>query len=55
MTTRPGMLFPEHAAHPTALPRVSLNGLWQDEAYLEVLLSGAPFALWNRGRRLNVA
>ena len=55
VTTRPGMLFPEHAAHPTALPRVSLNGLWQDEAYLEVLLSGAPFALWNRGRRLNVA
>ena len=55
VTTRPGMLFPEHAAHLLALPRVSLNGLWQDLGYLDVLLSGAPFRLWNRGRRLNVA
>jgi peptidoglycan/xylan/chitin deacetylase (PgdA/CDA1 family) len=55
VTTRPGMLFPEHAAHPLALPRVSLNGLWQDLSYLDVLLTGAPFRLWNRGRRLNVA
>jgi peptidoglycan/xylan/chitin deacetylase (PgdA/CDA1 family) len=55
VTTRPGMLFPEHAAHLFALPRVSLNGLWQDLGYLDVLLTGAPFRLWNRGRRLNVA
>ena len=55
VTTRPGLLFPEHAAYPTAWPRVSLNGLWQDLGHLDVLLSGAPFALWNRGRRLNVA
>ena len=55
VTTRPGMLFPAHARHLTALPRVSLNGRWQDAGYLEVLLSGAPFALWNRGRRVNVA
>jgi peptidoglycan/xylan/chitin deacetylase (PgdA/CDA1 family) len=55
VTTRPGMLFPAHAQHLTALPRVSLNGLWQNAAHLEVLLSGAPFALWNRGRRVNVA
>jgi peptidoglycan/xylan/chitin deacetylase (PgdA/CDA1 family) len=55
VTTRPGMLFPAHAGHMTALPRVSLNGLWQDAGHLEVLLSGAPFALWNRGRRVNVA
>ena len=55
VTTRPGMLFAEHAGHLRALPRVSLNGLWQDLAYLDVLLSGAPFRLWNRGRRLNVA
>jgi peptidoglycan/xylan/chitin deacetylase (PgdA/CDA1 family) len=54
VTTRPGMLFAEHADHLTALPRVSVNGLWQNPAALEVLLSGAPFALWNRGRRLNV-
>ncbi len=55
VTTRPGMLFAEHAEHMQALPRVSLNGLWQDLGYLDVLLSGAPFRLWNRGRRLNVA
>jgi peptidoglycan/xylan/chitin deacetylase (PgdA/CDA1 family) len=55
VTTRPGMIFPAHKAHLTALPRVSVNGNWQDAGYFEVLLSGAPFALWNRGRRLNVA
>ncbi len=53
-TTRPGMIFPEHAAHMRALPRLSVNGLWQDMAAFDALLSGAPFALWNRGRRVNV-
>jgi peptidoglycan/xylan/chitin deacetylase (PgdA/CDA1 family) len=55
VTTRPGMLFPEHATQTLALPRVSLNGLWQNRRSLDVLLSGAPFWLWNRGQRLNVA
>ena len=55
VTTRPGMIFPGHKDHPTALPRVSVNGNWQNSGYLEVLLSGAPFALWNRGRRVNAA
>lgn len=55
VTTRPGMLFPGHRAHVHALPRLSLNGNWQTVDTLEVLLSGVPFALWNRGRRLNVA
>jgi peptidoglycan/xylan/chitin deacetylase (PgdA/CDA1 family) len=54
VTTRPGMIFPAHRDYPAALPRVSVNGNWQDIGYLEVLLSGAPFALWNRGRRVNV-
>ena len=54
VTTRPGLLFPEHIRHSTALPRVSLNGLWQDEAHLDALLSGAAIALWNFGRRLDV-
>ncbi len=54
VTTRPGMIFPEHAGHRFALPRLSANGLWQDLATFDVLLSGAPFALWNGGRRLNV-
>ena len=55
VTTRPGHLFAEHAAHPHALPRVSVNGLHQTEAALASLLSGVPFLAWNRGRRLNVA
>ncbi len=54
VTTRPGMLFPDHAQHLTALPRLSVNGNWQDRRYLEVLLTGAPFAVWNKGRRVNV-
>ncbi len=54
VTTRPGMIFPEHVTHKWALPRLSVNGLWQDAADFEALLSGAPFAMWNRGRRLNV-
>ena len=55
VTTRPGLVHAEHAPHLTALPRVSVNGLWQDLRHLDVLLSGAAFALWNRGRNLNVA
>jgi peptidoglycan/xylan/chitin deacetylase (PgdA/CDA1 family) len=54
LTTRPGLLFAEHAKHLLALPRVSLNGLWQDLPSFDALMSGAPFWLWNRGRRLNV-
>ena len=52
VTTRPGMIFPGHRRHPTALPRLSLNGHWQSLANLEVLLSGVPFAVWNHGRRV---
>jgi peptidoglycan/xylan/chitin deacetylase (PgdA/CDA1 family) len=55
VTTRPGMLFADHALHLTALPRLSLNGLFQRRRDLDVLLSGVPFLLWNRGRRLKVA
>ncbi|MBB4199186.1 polysaccharide deacetylase [Rhodoblastus sphagnicola] len=55
VTTRPGMIFPEHAACLHALPRVSVNGLWQNLDFFDILLSGAPFALWNRGRRVNTA
>lgn len=54
VTTRPGMLFAAQAAHLTALPRLSVNGLWQNAGALETLLSGAPFFVWNCGRRLNV-
>lgn len=55
VTTRPGMLFAEHRDHLTALPRVSLNGNFQHVGQFGALLSGIPFQLWNKGRRLNVA
>jgi len=55
VTTRPGHLFKEHAEHLHALPRVSVNGLFQSEAAFRALLSGVPFLAWNRLRRLNVS
>lgn len=53
-TTRKGVLFPEHANHLHALPRVSLNGDYQNTRYARVLLSGVPFALRRRFRHLDV-
>ena len=55
VTTRPGMIFPENAEYPTALPRVSLNGNYQDERILPVLTSGAATAMWNGFRRVDAA
>jgi peptidoglycan/xylan/chitin deacetylase (PgdA/CDA1 family) len=55
VTTRPGMLFPESAAHITALQRVSLNGNYQDERIIPVLTSGAATAMWNGFRRIDAA
>jgi peptidoglycan/xylan/chitin deacetylase (PgdA/CDA1 family) len=55
LTTRPGMLFPEAAGHLTALPRVSLNGNYQDARVLPVLTSGAATAMWNGFRRVDAA
>jgi peptidoglycan/xylan/chitin deacetylase (PgdA/CDA1 family) len=55
VTTRPGMIFPENAGHMTALPRVSLNGNYQDARILPVLTSGAATAMWNGFRRVDAA
>jgi peptidoglycan/xylan/chitin deacetylase (PgdA/CDA1 family) len=55
VTTRPGMIFPESAGHLMALPRVSLNGNYQDTRILPVLTSGAATAMWNGFRRIDAA
>jgi peptidoglycan/xylan/chitin deacetylase (PgdA/CDA1 family) len=55
LTTRPGMLHPQHRAQRTALPRVSLNGNFQSQEFLDVLMSGAPFTLMDRLKRRRAA
>ncbi len=53
VTTRKGLLYPENAEALTALPRLSLNGDFQDLRYVKALLSGVPFALMNTFQRLS--
>ena len=55
VTTRPGMVFNENAAHMTALPRISLNGNYQNERFLSVLTSGAATAMWNGFHKVDAA
>lgn len=40
VTTRHGTLQPEHIGHIHALPRISLNGRYQNVAYLRTMLTG---------------
>lgn len=52
VTTRKGMIHARHATELTALPRVSLNGDYQNPHYTKALLSGAPFALYDLAKSL---
>nr|WP_255768896.1 polysaccharide deacetylase family protein [Maritalea mediterranea] len=54
VTTRPGGLYHDHAQHLTALPRVSLNGHFQKQRYLDVFLTGAVFTAQAGMKKVNV-
>ena len=55
VTTRPGVLFKAHLDHLTALPSIPVDGEFQQQRYLKVLMSGAGTAFANRFRRVNAA
>ena len=55
VTTRKGLIYPAHADHLQALPRLSLSGQLQETRYVKSLLTGLPFLLFNRLHRVNVS
>ncbi len=55
VTTRKGMIYPEHRDHLYALPRISLNGSYQQIKYIDLYMSGAPFILYNKFNKVNAA
>jgi len=55
LTTRKGVIYAEHHAHIFALPRVSLNGSFQQIKYIDLYMSGAPFVLYNKFSKVNAA
>lgn len=51
-TTRKKVLFAGHANHLHSLPRIPLNGLYQEHHYVRLLLSGVPSGLWESTKNL---
>jgi peptidoglycan/xylan/chitin deacetylase (PgdA/CDA1 family) len=52
VTTRHGLIRPGHARHLRALPRISLNGRYQNVGYVQTMLSGVTTPLANAGKQL---
>ncbi|WP_404927096.1 polysaccharide deacetylase family protein [Mesorhizobium sp. ORM16] len=50
VTTRHGVLRPEHAGFLHALPRISVNGRYQNLAHIRTMLSGVTTPLANAGK-----
>ena len=55
VTTRMGAVYPEHAGHMQALPRVMVSSKYAEARWLKVLASGLPGRMANLGGRLIVA
>lgn len=53
VTTQKGLIYKEHFDALTALPRLSLNGDFQDIRYVKALVSGVPFAMLNAFQRIS--
>ena len=51
VTTQKGLIGTRHKHSLTSLPRLSLNGEFQDTRFVRTLLSGAPFALLDAAKR----
>lgn len=44
VTTRPGGLYHAHSKQLTSLPRISLNGNFQDRRFVDIMAAGAVFS-----------
>jgi len=52
VTTRHGLIQPEHRDHLTALPRISINGRYQAIGHIRTMLSGITTPLANSGKKV---
>ncbi|MCY6381748.1 polysaccharide deacetylase family protein [Hoeflea prorocentri] len=52
LTTRHGVIHDQHVSHMHALPRISVNGRFQNLDYLKTMLSGVTTLMTNRCRKV---